>query len=464
MARSPERTFASRKLTSLTRIPSSLALTLGATALVGGVWACSKDPEDPALSKKTHEIPVVASPPANGPKLGALAEITPILERPAKDAPQLGYLHAGAKVARAEEPYSLEGCVGGWYPVRPRGFVCAGEQATTDMSHPTLIAMALGPKLELPLPYAYGRTKAETRLFARDPKRDDAVVEVRKLPRRSGMAVVGSWEAVLPGGKTERLGLLPSGLFVQASALTAAAPSTFQGVALDGKTEASKLPIAFVVKRGVHPWKARTEDKWDSMEDVLPYHEILPLTGRFRTGGGTRYWALSDGRWVRYRDVTVVLERHNFPEFAKGDQKWIDVSIVAGSAVFYEGQRAVYVTLVSVGRDRDGDPKLTQSTAQGDFEVVGKHVTAAKLDPRRVAEGIEVLDVPWTLELSSGQLMFGAYWHDRFGVEFGPGHIQLAPADARWVWQWATPSLPDYWHGVNRPAASEKKTIVRVRK
>jgi lipoprotein-anchoring transpeptidase ErfK/SrfK len=63
-------------------------------------------------------------------------------------------------------------------------------------------------------------------------------------------------------------------------------------------------------------------------------------------------------------------------------------------------------------------------------------------------------DTPWTLELSSGQLMHGAYWHDRFGVEHGPGNIQLSPADARWFYQWATPEVPE---GVER-------TIINVRK
>src|SRR5260221_524097 len=83
------------------------------------------------------EIRRVPVPPADGPKLGAIAEVTPILERPAKDAARIGYLHAGEQVARAKEPYASDDCPGGWYPVRPRGFVCAGTTATTDLKHPT---------------------------------------------------------------------------------------------------------------------------------------------------------------------------------------------------------------------------------------------------------------------------------------------------------------------------------------
>ena len=49
-------------------------------------------------------------------------------------------LHAGDRVARANEPYSRDGCADGWYPVRPAGFVCASGGATVDLSHPTLAA------------------------------------------------------------------------------------------------------------------------------------------------------------------------------------------------------------------------------------------------------------------------------------------------------------------------------------
>src|SRR5450432_1981668 len=135
---------------------------------------------DPGLSKAAPDdsIPNVPEPPASGPKLGAVANVTPVLERPAPGARELGYLHAGARVARAQELYSRRGCGGGWYPVRPRGFVCARDRETVDMARPTLAAMALAPHLDQPLPYTYARARAEPPLFERDPSHDDAVHEV----------------------------------------------------------------------------------------------------------------------------------------------------------------------------------------------------------------------------------------------------------------------------------------------
>ena len=255
----------------------------------------------------------------------------------------------------------------------------------------------------------------------------------------------------------QRLGMLTNGLFVKAVDLKAAEPSDFSGMQLDAK---SGLPVAFVVRRGVNAW--RFEKKEADKRGRLSYHDKFQLTGRFRTVGGHQYWAVEDGRYLRHRDVTVIRRRHIYPDFAKRDQKWIDISIITGTAVLYEGRRPVFATLVSVGRDRIGDPKEAAVTAQGTFDIVGKHVTAAKLNPKGLAENYEIFDVPWAIELSSGQLMHGAFWHSRFGIEHGPGNIQLSPADARRLWHWVTPQLPAGWHGVNQPDG--KRTIVHVRK
>jgi hypothetical protein len=421
--------------------------------------ACGSHHDGPSLSKAAPEdesIPNVPEPAASGPKLGAVANITPVLERPAVGARQLGYLHAGSRVARAPEPYSRRGCGGGWYPVRPRGFVCATESATVDMAHPTLAAMALTPTLDKPLPYAYARTRVETPLFERDPEHDDAVREVSKLKRRAGMAVVGSWSARDPEGSVQRLALLTSGRFVKASDLEAAQPSTFHGVEVTKKDD---LPFAFVVKRGVHAFKL--DGDVSQKVEALDYHQVVHLTGRFHSVGEMKYWATSDGHWLRNRDVLVVQQRSTFPDFAEGVQRWIDVSVVTGALTLYEGKHALFVTLASVNRDAhqaEGDKWL------GVFEVIGKEVTLATRDANSFAENFELFDAPWGLSVSSGMQLYGAYWHDRFGVDHGAGAIELSPTDAERVYQWVTPQIPEGWHGLAAPLADSDKTRIVIRK
>ena len=423
-----------------------------------GLAACSSHPADPGLSKAADDesVPNVPEPPATGPKLGAVANVTPVLERPANGAKQLGYLHAGGRVARAQEPYSRRGCGGGWYPVRPRGFVCATESATVDMAHPTLAAMAVTPNLDQPLPYAYGRTRAETPIFERDPSKDDAVREVGKLKKRAGMAVVGSWSAHDAAGAVQRLALLTSGRFVRASDLEAAEPSSFHGVEIAKKED---FPFAFVVKRGVHAFKLDGDDS--QKVDALDYHQVVKLSGRYHNVGDVKYWATNDGHWVRHRDVLVVQQRNTFPEFAQGAQRWIDLSVVTGTFTLYEGKKPLFVTLCSVNRDAhqaEGDKWL------GTFDVTGKEVTLATRDANSFGESFEVFDAPWGLTLSSGTLLYGAYWHDRFGVDHGAGAIELSPVDAERVYTWVTPQIPEGWHGLAAPLANGNKTLIVIRK
>ena len=431
---------------------------LAATLTALGALACTGGKAGPSLSKsETGAIPNVPVPAENGPKLGATANLTPVRERPSRTAPELGYLHAGALVARAEKPYSTDGCSGGWFPIRPRGFVCLDEGATLDTKHPTLQVMAIRAKLDAPLPYTYARTLKKTTLWERDPKRPDGIREAGELPRRSTLAVVGSWVAKDAEGKERRLALMPAGSFVSAEDLEAATPSSFRGTELQG---VDSLPLAFVVKQGVRAWRI-DGDTIDKL-DLLKYHDRLKLTGKFRTFQPAKYWAVDDGRHVRHQDVTVIRPRHVFPDKVSDDQKWIDISVITGTLVLYEGRRPIYATLVSVGRDRTGDPKTSASTALGTFEVTKKHITACAADPKTLADDVAPHDVPWALELSSGQLIHAAPWHDRFGIEHGLGHVALSVADAAHVWHWADPVVPDGWHAAS--AEDAKKTLVVVRK
>lgn len=433
-------------------------LALGA-ALVFGLGGCDT-PRGPALSRTEDVVRTAPIPPENGPLLGVVSERLVVRQYTDVSAPGLGVLHAGARVARSREPVSHAGCAGGWYAIRPRGFVCVGAEATLDLTHPTLAAMALNPSLEAPLPYTYARALRDTPLFERAPAELDSVREVGKLRRRAGMAVVGSWSAKEPSGATSRLALLTDGRFVRASDLEAARPSDFVGVEIGKQRE---LPVAFVVKRGVRSFHLNGIEA--EKADLLEYHSKLSLSGRFRTLGNVKYWAFDGGslrpsdagqeRWVRHQDVTVVQKRATFPDFVKPDTRWLDVSVTTGTLIAYEGQRPVLVTLVSVARElpETSDTATASSAARppllGVTSIRQKALTFGGKDATAFGEPFEVLDVPWALELGSGQLIHAAYWHDRFGIEHGAGSFALSPPDAARVFRFIGPELPPGWHAVS---------------
>lgn len=408
-------------------------------------------------------MPDVPVPPENGPLLGATAHATPIRLAPTRAAPVVGYLHAGAKVARAEQPYSHEACDEGWYPIRPRGFVCLDEGATLNLEHPTLATMAIAPDLNAALPYTYARTTRDAHLWSPANAQERTVNQDRAITSRSGAAIVGSWEATDPNGASRRLAMLTNGRFLDVNDVEEAAPSNFVGVTL---SESEKLPVGYIVKRGIGAFDIAGPTLERKRE--LGYHELLRLTGRTRDVKDARYWETSDGLWVRHQDMTTIAERPEKPAFVKPGQHWVDVSVIAGTMVAYEGTQPVYATLVSVGRDRIAD-ELPDAhiTKRGEFAITAKYVTGIQSDVHSFANRVEIHDAPWVIEMASGQAIHGAFWHNRFGIEHGDGNLQLAPADARWLFNWVTPEVPSGWHGVllqpsDTASPSENKDLVPI--
>jgi hypothetical protein len=63
-------------------------------------------------------------------------------------------------------------------------------------------------------------------------------------------------------------------------------------------------------------------------------------------------------------------------------------------------------------------------------------------------DAYSIEDVPWTMYFQGSYALHAAFWHDRFGSSRSHGCVNLSPADARWLFEWSTPTLPSGWHGV----------------
>jgi hypothetical protein len=101
-----------------------------AASIDGGVPDDAAAP--PPTAQGQNSVPEPPAPP-DKPLLGITAFVATIYDEPRDTAKKLGYLRVGAKVARSAEPVGKAGCPGGWYEIHPKGFVCAGEEATTDL-------------------------------------------------------------------------------------------------------------------------------------------------------------------------------------------------------------------------------------------------------------------------------------------------------------------------------------------
>jgi hypothetical protein len=546
-------------------LSTGLALAAVACKSQGGAGALAKaEPEQNPFAD-------VPAPPADGPKLFALRDATPILDRPGTDGKRLGEIAVGATVTRSKEPYGKKGCDGGWYAVRPKGFACAGSGAVLKLGAGR--ALPAGPDLARALPYRYGRAKFEgVPVYARVPSWTEqlavepdlarksrarageaeallgaaandvpldargaptgppvllaggegieggrrtatafftfpaaasptgsaaaaaaanggtsdksaksangaavpavamgaeasaeaggpgAEVKVGALRKGSGVALTGTFVSGEEGagGSARRFGVTLDGRLVPTDRLKPALGTTFHGLELDK----AGLPVAFVHKFGVHAWSMHG-GKAQKNEDDLERRAAIPMSGRFRTVDGVRYEESREGDWLRSTDIVVVVKRHKFPEFVKGNQKWLDVSLATQTLTAYEGTKPVFVTLISSGKDQLKDPATTASTVRGVFQVQSKHVTRAR-DAREAGAGFDVGDAPWVMEFEPGFALTGVYWGDVVGEARGFHDIGLSPIDAHRLFGWADPPLPEGWGSVYG-AMSEATTFVNVR-
>ena len=52
----------------------------------------------------------------------------------------------------------------------------------------------------------------------------------------------------------------------------------------------------------------------------------------------------------------------------------------------------------------------------------------------------------WGFQLAYA--LHSAFWHNGFGHPRSHGCVNLAPDDARWLFEWAGPTLPRGWHAI----------------
>ena len=55
--------------------------------------------------------------------------------------------------------------------------------------------------------------------------------------------------------------------------------------------------------------------------------------------------------------------------------------------------------------------------------------------------------MPYVQYFQDGYALHAAYWHDVFGMPKSHGCINLSPEDARRIFFWTEPKVPEGWHG-----------------
>jgi hypothetical protein len=524
-----------------TALPLTLCLAVATAAALSGCKGKDAGDNGGIISLSAPAPAPEANDPAKepkpgGPRLGAVEMAAPIYQKPDRRSPKIGYLRAGSTVVRGEKPVAFDDCQGGYFRVLPAGYVCAAEEATTDLKHPILRALTRRPDLSKPMPYPYAfvraiapnyyrvptmkeqlqyemKLKEHLRSYKRLKKKWDAIAvgandvplddkgnaigpapkeppersdnELwggsgddaipwflqggRKIPnissfkapdyaiitnriaRHAGIALIGTFL-----GEDRRFAVTTDARLIPTSKIKPALGSTFHGVDM---TKEWHLPLAFVRK----PDATRYDTKERSLKRVGPlaFHAPVQLTGKSTKIGDNRLVEAEDGTWIKDEDLAIAFKPTDLPSFATGNRKWIDISILGQTLILYEGNKPIYATAVSTGRDGLGDPKKTHSTPRGTFKIREKHVTTT-MDAHEVDNKFELRDVPWVEYFDAGYAIHAAPWHDEYGKPRSHGCINLSPIDARRVFMWTDPPLPTDWHGTYSSESTGEGTTVNI--
>lgn len=355
------------------------------------------------------------------------------------------------------------GCDGNpWYQVHTEGWVCSNMVELVD-GPPVSVAQ---PPLEndsiTPWPYAFLKESAIEYTWSKD----GWLQELREIFTGFGFAVA---KRVTIDG--QRYFKSPEGKIIPTHAARVTSRiSTFEGRHISG---AQQWPVGWVNAREAWAYSSPAISKKLRVRKLERY-DFFAVYEQKRVKKRT-YYRIDEDLWLSGRDVRVASPASR-PVGVQENERWIDVDVAQQIVTAYQGDTPVYVTMVSTGRGG------ASRTVKGAFRTWVK-VAAIAMDNTDEEEEVEEVDteaadtstaesverklyslqdVPWTQFFHESYALHAVYWHNRFGNRKSHGCVNLAPADAKWFYEWTFPQVPAGWWSVYA-TKEDKGTMVRVR-
>jgi hypothetical protein len=162
-------------------------------------------------------------------------------------------------------------------------------------------------------------------------------------------------------------------------------------------------------------------------------------------GGSAWYRIFDDLHKVEYFVPAEYLRIVPPEEFAPlspnvdAERKRIEVHLDRQELLAYEDQALVRTARVSSGKKVYG--KYT--TPLGRFMTFHKRHTRHMAAGNLAAGGYDLPGVPWVSYITRGGVSFhGTFWHNDFGTPHSHGCINLSVQDAKWLYRWTIPTVP----------------------
>lgn len=407
------------------------------------MWWRIPDSEEVMLATQKYKS-IVAAQEAAAP--GSEAKVrAPSSPRQAGGA-AAGPVAAGAGEAAAGTDAAAEPAAAG------AGDVAAGA----DAAAPAPVELTAEERAAIARQQAAARKRAEAR-EKQQREAERALARKRaRLPLNSQTPFMGQGYVVTLGSKIKAAGQTwwktTRGGFVQASRTRPRATNDFHGGEVPeagrfalGFVEAERAAAAVRTEKGELKWKRRL-----AARQLLAFSEEAVV-------GGRPYLVTHDGLYVRRSDMRMA-RLATRPAGVEPWERWIDVDLELQLLVAYEGDAPVYATLISSGKK--GTAEESFLTPRGTYRIAVKHISSS-MDGNTASDGrYSIQDVPWAMFFHGNYALHGAFWHDRFGNRRSHGCVNLGPTDARWLFYWTTPFLPDGWHGVQAHEGAPGSMVV----
>ena len=189
-------------------------------------------------------------------------------------------------------------------------------------------------------------------------------------------------------------------------------------------------------------------------------HWITDLIGDQRDGSmlykvydnlyNSYYYTRPDGMHVFSSEEIAPLSP-KIPE----DEKHIEINLDRQLLLAFEWNVLVYAARVATGQKNYESPT-------GWFHTFHKRPTYHMTGGADDSSVFDLPGVPWDSYITdTGVAIHGTYWHNDFGHPHSHGCINMAPQDAKWIYRWSLPTVPESERLVLKPGIGTRVLITQ---
>jgi hypothetical protein len=401
-----------------------------------------------------------------------------IRERADLESRRLGMLRAGTRIRVDAQRSFGGGCSSGWHQVFPEGWICVGAGLEIADAPPDDGSIDVArPNIDEPMPLDYWRVNHDgTAFFHRLP----SYTEQDRADEAAKAWLASKGREPMPTDRSKRPSDVPAvvkeylnagnyvtitsehvhakrhflktnrGVYARKYQLGKKDGSEFRGRVLAGD---DPLPMYFIVRELELMRRVGDTGMLEGTGEKPERRSTHPFVRKVRIGD-YEYYEDGEGKLLRAYAVGAA-EKLKRPPGIGADEHWIHVDLSEQVLVAYIGDRPVFATLVSTGKE----PGMTPV---GVHRVQSKFIVTSMRDQPVEDEAYSIEDVPWTQYFSNSVALHGAFWHGGFGLVRSHGCVNLSPADARWLFGFTEPKLPDGWAAAMPGVMGSEATAIVV--